>query len=165
MKTERSSRWLAGLFIALALLSLLYILLPMLVAEEMSSTHDSVFDIGIHDTYFITSNASIFGLMVILALFFSGFYSLYARLTGLRLSPLLGWLHFIGCAAIVLIPAQFAVGLIIRSSAPRRYYSYSEFPMFDGVIDLMTILLTVGIISQACFVVNVAASPFRKKTL
>ncbi len=151
---------------AIAAITLLYILLPMLLSDEASQVGNSVMDIGLHDTYFVTSNASLFGLMAFLAFCFSLFYARYTEITRLRLSAVLGWTHFIGSAAAVLLPAPLVYRSIALSAAPRRYYSYSEMPMFeeDGVIDLMTLILALAIIGQACFVINVGVSLFRKKT-
>lgn len=150
----------------LAIIALLYVLLPMLLSNEASQVGNTVMDIGIHDTYFVTSNASIFGSMTIVALFFSLFYARYTALTRLRLSAVLSWTHFIGSAASVLLPAPLVYRSLALSAAPRRYYSYSEMPMIedDGVIDLMTLILALALIGQACFVINLAVSPFRKKT-
>lgn len=148
---------------ALAVVALLYVLLPMLLSNQASQVGNTVMDIGIHDTYFVTSNASIFGSMAIIALCFSLFYARYTDLTRLRLSVVLSWTHFMGSAAAVMLPAPLVYRSIALSSASRRYYSYSEKPMFDGVMDLMTLLVALLIIGQACFVINVAVSPFRKK--
>lgn len=163
---ERSSSWLSRLFMAIAAIALLYVLFPLFLSDEAGQVGNTVMDIGIHDTYFVTSNASIFGSMAIVALCFSLFYARYTELTRLRLSAVLGWTHFIGSSVAVLLPAPLVYRSIALSAAPRRYYSYSETPMFedDGVIDLMTLLVALLIIGQACFVINVAVSPFRKKT-
>ncbi len=151
---------------AIAVLALLYVLLPLLFTDEANPVQNTMLDINSHDTYFVTTNASLFGLMAFVALCFSLFYARYTQLTRLRLIPALGWIHFIGSAAAVLLPAPLVYRSIALSSVSRRYYSYSETPMFedDGVIDLMTLLVALTIIGQACFVINVAVSLFRKKT-
>lgn len=167
MKTaDRSSRRLSGLFLAISILAVLYIILPSLFSNGTSSVQDPVLDISMHDTYWVVTNAPLFGLIAILALFFSLFYLVFTRLTGLHLSAVLGWVHFVGSAAVVLLPVQLVYRAIFRSSGPRRYYSYSEVPMFEegAVIDLMTLLLVLAVVSQSCFVINVAVSPFRKRS-
>lgn len=162
---ERSSRWLSGLFMVIAILALTYVVLPLLFSDGAGSVQHSVMDINMHDTYFVTTNASIFGLMAVVAFCFSLFYARYSDLTRLRLSSVLGWFHFVGSAAAVILPAPVVYRSIALSSVSRRYYSYSEMPMFEGVIDLMTLLLALTITGQVCFVINIAASPFRTKTI
>lgn len=147
-------------------IALLYVLLPQLLSDDASQVRDTVMDIDLHDTYFVTSNASVFGSMAIVALFFSLFYARYTALTRLPLSMTLGWSHLVGSAAAVLLPVPLVYRSIALSGAPRRYYSYSEESMFEDVggIDLMNLVLVLVVIGQACFIINVALSPFRKKT-
>jgi cytochrome c oxidase subunit 1 len=69
------------------------------------------------------------------------------------------WLTFVSAFG-VFFPMHF-IGL---AGAPRRYYSYSEFPMFDGVVDLnvlVTVFAVIGGLSQILFLYNFFYSVFR----
>ena len=75
----------------------------------------------------------------------------------------MGYFHFwttLVCGYGVFFPMHFT-GL---AGAPRRYYEYSEFPMFDHVIDLnvvITVFALVGAAVQLVFLFNFFYSAIR----
>ncbi len=124
---------------------------------------DSTLDINIHDTYFVVAHFHIvMGLSAIFGMF-AGVYHWFPKMFGRMMNTKLGYAHFwvtIVCAYGVFFPMHF-VGL---AGAPRRYYDYSEFRMFDGVVDLntmITIFAIIGGFAQLFFLFNFFYSIFR----
>jgi cytochrome c oxidase subunit 1 len=77
---------------------------------------------------------------------------MYGRMMNTKLGYAHFWVTFI-CAFGVFFPMHF-IGL---AGAPRRYYSYSEFPMFDSVMDLnvlVTVFAIIGALAQIIFTYN-----------
>ncbi|MDX9750960.1 MAG: cbb3-type cytochrome c oxidase subunit I [Flavobacteriales bacterium] len=124
---------------------------------------DSALDINVHDTYFVVAHFHIvMGMSAIFGMF-AGIYHWFPKMYGKMLNTKLGYVHFwvtFTCAFGVFFPMHF-IGL---AGAPRRYYSYSEFPMFDGVVDLnilVTVFAIIGAMAQAVFTYNFFYSVFR----
>jgi len=124
---------------------------------------DSALDINVHDTYFVVGHFHIvMGMSAIFGMF-AGVYHWFPRMYGRMMNSKLGYLHFwvtFVCAFGVFFPMHF-IGL---AGAPRRYYSYSEFTMFDSVIDLnilITIFSIIGALVQGVFIFNFFYSIWR----
>ena len=124
---------------------------------------DSTLDITVHDTYFVVAHFHIvMGLSAIFGMF-AGVYHWFPKMFGKMMNTKLGYAHFWGtivAAYGVFFPMHF-VGL---AGAPRRYYAYSEFTIFDGVTDLntlITIFAIMGAIVQVFFLFNFFYSMFR----
>jgi len=124
---------------------------------------DSALDIPIHDTYFIVAHFHIvMGMSAIFGMF-AGIYHWFPRLYGRMMNNRLGYVHFwitFTCAYGVFFPMHF-VGL---AGAPRRYYMYSEFPMFDSLNDMnviITYFAMIGALAQGLFLFNFFYSIFR----
>ncbi len=124
---------------------------------------DSALDIHVHDTYFVVAHFHIvMGMSAIFGMF-AGIYHWFPKMYGKMMNTKLGYAHFwvtFICAFGVFFPMHF-IGL---AGAPRRYYSYSEFPMFDNVIDLnvlVTFFAIVGAGAQVIFTYNFFYSVFR----
>ena len=102
------------------------------------------------------------GLSAVLAMF-AGVYHWFPKLFGRMMIKKLGYLHFwttFICAFGVFFPMHF-LGL---SGVPRRYYTNSEFPMFDDLFEInemVSVFAIVGAIAQAIFVFNFFYSAFR----
>jgi cytochrome c oxidase subunit 1 len=124
---------------------------------------DSALDINIHDTYFVVAHfhivmgsASIFGM-------FAGVYHWFPKLFGKLMNKKLGFIHFwltFAGAYGVFFPMHY-LGL---AGVPRRYYSFTEFPMFDSLVDIgimITIAAIVAALAQAIFLFNFFYSIFR----
>lgn len=117
---------------------------------------DSALDIPIHDTYFVVAHFHIvMGMSAIFGMF-AGIYHWFPRMYGRMMNTKLGYAHFwitFICAFGVFFPMHF-IGL---AGAPRRYYAYSEFPMFNGVVDLnvlVTFFAITGALAQVLFTYN-----------
>jgi cytochrome c oxidase subunit 1 len=124
---------------------------------------DSALDINVHDTYFVVAHFHIvMGMSAIFGMF-AGIYHWFPKMYGRMMNTKLGYAHFwitFICAFGVFFPMHF-IGL---AGAPRRYYSYSEFPMFDGVVDLnvlVTVFAIIGALAQVIFTYNFFYSVFR----
>lgn len=124
---------------------------------------DSALDINVHDTYFVVAHFHIvMGMSAIFGMF-AGIYHWFPRMYGRMMNTKLGYAHFwitFICAFGVFFPMHY-IGL---AGAPRRYYSYSEFPMFNGVVDLniiVTFFAIIGGLAQILFTYNFFNSIWR----
>ena len=124
---------------------------------------DSALDIPIHDTYFVVAHFHIvMGMSAIFGMF-AGIYHWFPRMYGRMMNMKLGYAHFwitFICAFGVFFPMHY-IGL---AGAPRRYYDYSNFPMFDGVVDLnilITFFAITGGLAQILFTYNFFNSIWR----
>jgi cytochrome c oxidase subunit 1 len=124
---------------------------------------DSALDINVHDTYFVVAHFHIvMGMSAIFGMF-AGIYHWFPKMYGRMMNTKLGYAHFwitFVCAFGVFFPMHF-IGL---AGAPRRYYSYSEFPMFNGVVDLnvlVTVFAIIGALAQVIFTYNFFYSIYR----
>jgi len=124
---------------------------------------DSALDINVHDTYFVVAHFHIvMGMSAIFGMF-AGIYHWFPKMYGKMMNTKLGYAHFwitFVCAFGVFFPMHF-IGL---AGAPRRYYSYTEFSMFDGVVDLnvlVTVFAIIGALAQVLFTYNFFYSVFR----
>lgn len=124
---------------------------------------DSALDINIHDTYFVVAHfhlvmgsAAIFGM-------FAGIYHWFPRLFGKMMNKKLGYVHFwmtFAGAYGVFFPMHF-LGL---AGVPRRYYSNTEFPIFNDLVDinaLVTWFAFMAAVGQLIFLFNFFYSIFR----
>jgi len=99
-------------------------------------------DIQVHDTYFVIAHFHmVMGVSAIFAMM-AGVYHWFPRMYGRMMSNKLGYLHFwvtLIAAYGVFIPMHY-VGL---AGGPRRYYDYTEFPMFQGHFMDLNVMITV----------------------
>lgn len=124
---------------------------------------DSALDINVHDTYFVVAHFHIvMGMSAIFGMF-AGIYHWFPKMYGRMMNTKLGYAHFwitFVCAFGVFFPMHF-IGL---AGAPRRYYNYTEFTMFDGVMDLnvlVTVFAIIGAMAQVIFTYNFFYSMYR----
>ncbi|MBS1547714.1 MAG: cbb3-type cytochrome c oxidase subunit I [Bacteroidetes bacterium] len=118
---------------------------------------NSALDIQVHDTYFVVAHFHmVMGVSAIFAMM-AGVYHWFPRMYGRMMNTKLGYLHFwvtLVAAYGVFIPMHY-VGL---AGGPRRYYEYTEFPMFQGhVMDLnvmITVFACMGGAIQLVFIYN-----------
>ncbi|WP_432672077.1 cytochrome c oxidase subunit I [Flavobacterium sp. SM2513] len=107
---------------------------------------DSTLDINVHDTYFVIAHFHL--VMGISALYgmFAGIYHWFPRMFGRMMNKNLGYIHFwvtAVCAYGVFFPMHF-IGL---AGLPRRYYTNTNFPLFDDLQNvnvLITIFALIG---------------------
>ena len=126
---------------------------------------DSALDINLHDTYFVVAHFHL--VMGISALYglFAGVYHWFPRLFNRMLNKKLGYLHFwvtAVCAYGVFFPMHF-IGM---AGLPRRYYTNSNFPLFDDLADtnqIITIFALIGGLIQLVFLYNFLYSIFYGK--
>ena len=125
---------------------------------------NAALDIQVHDTYFVIAHFHmVMGVSAIFAMM-AGVYHWFPRMYGRMMSTKLGYLHFwitLIAAYGVFIPMHY-VGL---AGGPRRYYEYTEFPMFQGhFMDLnvmITIFACIGGAAQLVFTYNFFHSIWR----
>ena len=124
---------------------------------------DSALDINVHDTYFVTAHFHIvMGLSAIFGMF-AGVYHWFPKMYGRMMNRGLGYAHFwitFIAAYGVFYPMHF-LGL---AGLPRRYYSNTAFPMFDGLVEineLISVFAILGVVAQLLFFFNFFYSIFR----
>jgi cytochrome c oxidase subunit 1 len=124
---------------------------------------DSALDINVHDTYFVVGHFHIvMGLSAIFGMF-AGVYHWFPKLFGRMMNNRLGSIHFwitIVCAYGVFFPMHF-LGL---AGVPRRYYTNSEFPLFDNLMDINVLISMFAIaiaFAQLLFLYNFVYSALR----
>ena len=126
---------------------------------------DSALDINVHDTYFVVAHFHL--VMGISALYglFAGVYHWFPKMFGRMLNKNLGYIHFwvtAVCAYGVFFPMHF-IGM---AGLPRRYYSNTNFPLFDDLADtnqIITMFAILGASVQLVFLYNFIYSMFYGK--
>jgi len=126
---------------------------------------DSTLDINVHDTYFVIAHFHL--VMGISALYgmFAGIYHWFPKMYGRMLNKNLGYVHFwitAVCAYGVFFPMHF-IGL---AGLPRRYYTNTNFPLFDDLQNVNVLITTfalVGGVFQLVFLYNFFSSIFYGK--
>lgn len=129
---------------------------------------DSTLDINVHDTYFVVAHFHL--VMGISALYgmFAGIYHWFPKMYGRMLNKNAGYIHFwvtTVCAYGVFFPMHF-IGM---AGLPRRYYTNTNFPLFDDLNNVnvvITMFALVGGVFQFVFLWNFFSSIFYgKKTV
>ncbi len=129
---------------------------------------DSTLDINVHDTYFVVAHFHL--VMGISALYgmFAGIYHWYPKMWKRMMNKNLGYIHFwvtAVCAYGVFFPMHF-IGL---AGLPRRYYTNTNFPLFDDLANvnvIITMFAIIGGVFQLVFLWNFFYSIFYgKKTI
>ncbi len=140
---------------------------PMLFAIAFVSTFitggltgiilgDSALDINVHDTYFVVAHFHL--VMGISALYgmLAGIYHWYPILFGKMMNKNLGYIHF-WVTAISAYGVFFPMHFIGMAGLPRRYYTNSNFPLFDDLADtnqIITMFALLGAAVQLVFLYN-----------
>ena len=137
---------------------------------------DSALDINVHDTYFVVAHFHL--VMGISALYglFAGVYHWFPKMFGRMLNKNLGYIHF-WVTAICAYGVFFPMHFIGMAGLPRRYYTNSNFPLFDDTSNVQ-ILITVfalvgglfnwyfyGTFSQYILWKKAEQNPWRSNTL
>jgi cytochrome c oxidase subunit I len=124
---------------------------------------DSALDINVHDTYFVVAHFHIvMGLSAIFGMF-AGVYHWFPKMFGTMMNKKLGYAHF-WLTFITAYGVFFPMHFLGMAGMPRRYYSYSTFPMFDNlweINELISIFAIVGGIAQVIFFFNFFYSIYR----
>jgi cytochrome c oxidase subunit I len=124
---------------------------------------DSTLDITVHDTYFVVGHFHIvMGLSAIFGMF-AGIYHWFPKMFLRMMNKKLGYVHFwlTFCSAFgVFFPMHF-LGM---AGVPRRYYTNSNFPMFDDLVDInvfITVSAIIAAFAQFIFLFNFFYSLFK----
>ena len=117
---------------------------------------DSALDINVHDTYFVVAHFHL--VMGISALYgmLAGIYHWYPILFGKMMNKNLGYIHF-WVTAISAYGAFIPMHFIGMAGLPRRYYSNTNFPLFDDLADtnqIITMFALMGAAVQLVFLYN-----------
>ena len=107
---------------------------------------DSTLDINVHDTYFVIAHFHL--VMGISALYgmFAGIYHWFPKMFGRMMNKNLGYVHF-WVTAISAYGVFFPMHFIGLAGLPRRYYTNTNFPLFDDLQNvnvLITIFALIG---------------------
>ena len=126
---------------------------------------DSALDINVHDTYFVVAHFHL--VMGISALYgmFAGIYHWYPKMFKRMLNKNLGYLHF-WVTAICAYGVFFPMHFIGMAGLPRRYYTNSNFPLFDDLANVnvvISVFAVIGITFQLVFIYNFIHSMFYGK--
>ena len=123
---------------------------------------DSTLDINVHDTYFVVAHFHLVRGISALYGMFAGVYHWFPRLYGRMMNKNLGYIHFwvtAICAYGVFFPMHF-IGL---AGLPRRYYTNTNFPLFDDLQNVNVLITTfalIGGVFQLVFLYNFFSSIF-----
>ena len=117
---------------------------------------DSALDINVHDTYFVVAHFHL--VMGISALYgmLAGIYHWYPILFGKMMNKNLGYIHS-WVTAISAYGVFFPMHFIGMAGLPRRYYTNSNFPLFDDLADtnqIITMFALMGAAVQLVFLYN-----------
>jgi cytochrome c oxidase subunit 1 len=117
---------------------------------------DSALDINVHDTYFVVAHFHL--VMGISALYgmLAGIYHWYPILFGKMMNKNLGYIHF-WVTAISAYGVFFPMHFIGMAGLPRRYYTNTNFPLFDDLADtnqIITMFALMGAAVQLVFLYN-----------
>ena len=123
---------------------------------------DSTLDINVHDTYFVVAHFHL--VMGISALYgmFAGIYHWFPKMYGRMMNKNLGYLHF-WVTAICAYGVFFPMHFIGMAGLPRRYYTNTNFPLFDDLQNVnvvITMFALFGGAFQLVFLYNFFKSIF-----
>jgi cytochrome c oxidase subunit I len=109
---------------------------------------DSTLDINVHDTYFVVAHFHL--VMGISALYgmFAGIYHWYPKMFGRMMNKNLGYIHF-WVTAISAYGVFFPMHFIGMAGLPRRYYTNTNFPLFDDLANVNVIITTFALVGGA----------------
>ncbi|NJB83887.1 cytochrome c oxidase subunit I [Wenyingzhuangia aestuarii] len=126
---------------------------------------DSALDINVHDTYFVVAHFHlVMGVSAIYGMY-AGIYHWFPKMYGRMMNKTLGYVHF-WITAIAAYGVFFPMHFIGLAGLPRRYYTNTNFPLFDdlaNVNQVMTIFAIIGGIAQIVFLVNYFMSIYKGK--
>ncbi|MEN8764646.1 MAG: cytochrome c oxidase subunit I [Wenyingzhuangia sp.] len=126
---------------------------------------DSALDINVHDTYFVVAHFHlVMGVSAIYGMY-AGIYHWFPKMYGRMMNKTLGYIHF-WITAIAAYGVFFPMHFIGLAGLPRRYYTNTNFPLFDDLANInqvMTIFAIIGGIAQVIFLVNFFMSIYKGK--
>jgi len=126
---------------------------------------DSALDINVHDTYFVVAHFHlVMGVSAIYGMY-AGIYHWFPKMYGRMMNKTLGYVHF-WITAIAAYGVFFPMHFIGLAGLPRRYYTNTNFPLFDDLANInqvMTIFALIGGAAQIVFLVNFFMSIYKGK--
>lgn len=126
------------------------------LAAGVAASHYTV-DIHLLDTYYILGLFTIAVIFAALVMIEAGIYTLTSKLRQWR------WLHILHIVSILWIIISFVLYCYFGGSrnmepgAPRRYYDFAGYSLFQIASPLMTFTLLLFLAGQIGFIVNVVA--------
>jgi cytochrome c oxidase subunit 1 len=124
---------------------------------------DSTLDITVHDTYFVVAHFHIvMGLSAVFGMFagvYHWFPKMFLRMMNKKLGYLHFWLTFVSAYGVF-----FPMHFLGMSGVPRRYYTNTNFPLFDNLVDInqmVTVFAIIAALAQGIFLINFFYSMFR----
>ncbi|MDT8412663.1 MAG: cbb3-type cytochrome c oxidase subunit I [Vicingaceae bacterium] len=124
---------------------------------------DSALDINVHDTYFVVGHFHIvMGLSAVFGMY-AGVYHWFPKMFGKMMNNTIGYFHF-WITIVTTYGIFFPMHFLGLAGVPRRYYTNSEFPLFDNMIDINEFITWCAIIAafgQLLFAFNFLYSIFR----
>ena len=126
---------------------------------------DSALDINVHDTYFVVAHFHlVIGISALYGML-AGMYHCFPIMFGKMMNKNLGYIHF-WVTAISAYGVFFPMHFIGMAGLPRRYYTNSNFPLFDDLADtnqIITMFAITGAAVQLVFLYNFIYSMFYGK--
>ena len=126
---------------------------------------DSTLDINVHDTYFVVAHFHLVMGSSALYGMFAGIYHWFPKMFGRMLNKRLGYIHF-WVTAVSAYGVFFPMHFIGMAGLPRRYYTNTNFPLFDDLQNvnvIITVFALVGGAFQLVFLYNFFSSIFYGK--
>ncbi|MFI2742047.1 cbb3-type cytochrome c oxidase subunit I [Zhouia sp. PK063] len=123
---------------------------------------DSALDINVHDTYFVVAHFHLVMGVVGVYGFLAGVYHWFPKMFGRMLNKNLGYAHF-WITAVCVYGVFFPMHFMGMAGLPRRYYTNTNFPMFDDLANInvvVTIFALIAGAAQLIFIYNFIHSIF-----
>ncbi|WP_461533581.1 cytochrome c oxidase subunit I [Sinomicrobium sp.] len=123
---------------------------------------DSTLDINVHDTYFVVAHFHLVMGVVAVYGFLAGVYHWFPKMFGRMMNKNLGYIHF-WLTAISAYGIFFPMHFVGMAGLPRRYYTNTNFPIFDDLMDInvvMTVFALLAGLAQVVFLYNLFHSIF-----
>lgn len=127
---------------------------------------NATLDIQLHDTYFVVAHfhlvmgsASFFGML-------AGVYHWFPKMFGRMMNAKLGYIHF-WFSIIGIYAVFFPMHYLGIAGFPRRYYSFTNFDVFNIMTDMnafISVAAIVTMMAQFIFLFNFIYSIFKGKT-
>jgi len=124
---------------------------------------DSALDINVHDTMFVVAHFHlVMGISALYGLFAGVYHWFPIMFEGKMLNKKLGYIHF-WITAIGAYGVFFPMHFIGMAGLPRRYYTASNFPYFDDLLNINVVITVFSLftaIGQLVFLYNFIHSMF-----
>jgi len=124
---------------------------------------DSALDINVHDTMFVVAHFHlVMGISALYGLFAGVYHWFPIMFEGRMLNKKLGYIHF-WITAIGAYGVFFPMHFIGMAGLPRRYYTNSNFPYFDDLMDINVVITMFAFFAaagQLVFLYNFISSMF-----